>query len=573
MPPILIILFGFSMATVSLYYMLEGERAKINSQVHSEAIDLKDGIEREFYKAESLLRGMKGFFHSSQNITKSEFQTYCHSTIDQKTQLHLIEWQPKVAETQRDSYERKALRDGIKNFKLFEIDNQGKQIPAKERPFHFPVYFSYSVLTESQAVGLDLSFSPTRMRSKYRSMKLGQPVTSGSFPVIVKNNSRGNPGFAITYPIFNDSSITASNDLKHLKGFIAIVLYINEFFKPLAQIDRQQFIEFEVQDHDDQGKTIFSTLTNGHHGEGLSQSIPINVGNRLWDLVVYPTENFLKKEFNYFPWVIWCLMMAISLGLGIYLFLKAKNQEKLNLYERQLQQKQRLESLGVLASGIAHEFNNILHCISLTTENLDTTDPLSKGKSKKDQEDQYKTILDFCRRGTELVRQILSFARKDSGTYKEIFLSEEILKTMEFIRSSSGHQIEYKMEISKDSDVPFYMNINHVSQILINLCNNASYSMKNRGEIGISYHLTGDGHIISVKDQGDGIKEEYLELIFDPFFTTKPVNEGTGLGLSVIFGIVKSYNGDIEVTSKLGKGSIFTVKLPRKAVLLSPLVD
>jgi signal transduction histidine kinase len=561
-PSVLIILFGLSTAFLSLYFMLEREKNDIKSQVFSRTHELKNSIEREYYKAESVLRGIEGFILSSQDVTRKEFETFCRSTIDKEAPFHIVEWQPKVPAHQREAYESRAVSDGLKNFKFFEIDGKGRPIPAKKRLFHFPVYYSYSPMPEFQTVGLDLAFSPLRMKSKYRSMKLGQAVVSGTFPLLTKGQMEGHRVFAITYPVFNSPAISQTDDLKDLKGFIAIVVYIKEFFAPLTKIERKEFFEFVVIDRDDddddiKNKAIFSTLKNKQVAADLSQTISIDVNNRNLELVVYPTKKLVKSETTYLPWIIWLLIMAISLGLAVYVFIKSKNQEKVNLYERQLQQKQRLESIGVLASGIAHEFNNILHCITLSTEGLSFSD------DKDSHKERVETTLDYCIRGRELVRQILSFARKDSGAFEEVLLAEELRKTMELIRSSNRHQIEFELDIQEEKHVPAYINVSHISQIMINLCNNSAHAMNNQGVIKISYQLTDSEHIISVQDHGHGMSEDVMEKLFDPFFTTKAINEGTGLGLSVIFGIVKSYSGDIEVASEVGKGSIFKVKLPR----------
>lgn len=533
------------------------EMSDIKSQVLSRTYELKDLIEREYYKAESVLRSIEGFILSSEDVTRSEFDIFCRSIIDKSTPLHIVEWQPKVPSDEREAYEKRAVRDGLKDFIFFEIDEDGKEIPAKKRPFHFPTYYSYSPISENQAVGLDLAFSPLRMESKYRSMKLRLPVASSTFPIILKGESQREIGFAITYPVFNNQLSSAGDELSQLKGFIAIVLYVDKFFSPLKKLDHQDFFEFIVIDHDDLGKSIFSTMKTKQFDTDFSQTISIDIDNRNLELVVLPTKKLIKRETTYLPWVIWFLIITISFGLALYIFMKAINQEKLTLYERQLQQKQRLESIGVLASGIAHEFNNILHCITLATEGLATTD---QGVSKKE---RVETTLEYCKRGRELVNQILRFARKDSGTYKEVLLSKEVLKTMDLIRSSKKLQVEFELDIQEEGDRPFYININHISQILINLCNNSAHAMNNHGVIKVSYYLTDESHIISVQDHGHGMNEDIIEKIFDPFFTTKDIDEGTGLGLSVIYGIVKSYGGDIEVTSEVGIGTTLMVKLPR----------
>lgn len=559
MPTIAVSLLGVALSVLALSFMLERQNQQINAHTLAEAYEFKDAIVREYMWSENVLRGIEGFFHSSSNVTRDEYRTFCASSIHKEIPLHLVEWQPKVTSSERASYERQAKRDGIKNFQFFEIDEKGNQVPAKQRDYHFPVFYSYSPEPTNQAVGLDLAFSPIRMRSKYRAMKIGEPVLSGTFDVIVKDSKKRNPGFAITHAVFNDPSISSSQSLNHLKGFVAIVLYLNEFFAPISMEQRLSSFQFLVKDLGDSGKTIYSTLKEGVFVPDFANSITFEVGKRSWELIVYPTYSFVKGGNGSLPWVVFSLILVLSFGLALYLFIKGKNLEKINRYERQLQQKQRLESLGILASGIAHEFNNILHCITLANENL----KFSRQEELK--EENINVSLEYCQRGQGLVRQILSFARKDTGSYKEVLPSQEIKNVHKLLAPSISKDVLFVLNVDEQNDKPVLMNSNHMSQILINLVNNAVHALEGktgRKYIEVTYSISNEERVLTVKDNGEGMTEEVVQKIFDPFFSTKAVNEGTGLGLSVIYGIVKSYNGGIEVESEKGKGSVFTIRFP-----------
>lgn len=536
--------------------MLERESSKIRSVTMAAAYELKDEIENELKRSENILRGIEGLFHSSEKVSRSEYQTFCQNALEEGMPLHLVEWQPKVHTSERKIYEEQARLEGLKDFHIFEIDGNGNEVPAKDREYHFPVFYSYSPSPENQAVGLDLAFSPLRMESKYKSMKIGKPVTSATFEVILKNSTERSSGFAITYPVFLDPNISSSDSLKHLRGFIAIVLYLNDFFIPLTNEKNLKSFQFEVRDLMDKEKLIYSTLNKMNAVRKFSQKISIDVGNRVWELIVYPTGKLVKSETSSLPWIVWTLIVLLSVLFSAYLYLKGRDQVKIGEYERQIQQKQRLESLGTLASGIAHEFNNNLQCITLAIENLHLS------KLEEADKEFVETSLEYCKRGRGLVRQILSFARQDSGSFEGILPSVEIKNTLQLIGSSLGKKINLDTSIDEENDREMWMNVNHLSQILINLCNNAAHSMDGEGTIRISYKVFDDERVITVEDHGHGMEEEIVQKIFDPFFTTKPVNEGTGLGLSVIYGIVKSYNGEIEVASMPGKGSVFRVTFP-----------
>ena len=244
---------------------------------------------------------------------------------------------------------------------------------------------------------------------------------------------------------------------------------------------------------------------------------------------------------------------------------------KINKLEAQLQQSQKMESIGNLAGGIAHDFNNILSSVLGYTEL--SLDEVQKGTHI---EDNLKEIYTAGKRAKDLVRQILAFARQSEEELKPIRVDTIATEVLKFIRSSIPTTIEIKQNIESDSLI--MGNATQVHQILMNLFTNAAHAMEDKGGIlefslkdivmdrGVNREnldLKPGNYIeIKVSDTGAGIAPEIIGSIFDPYFTTKGQGEGTGMGLATVYGIIESYGGKISVHSKPGQGTLFTIHLP-----------
>ena len=244
-----------------------------------------------------------------------------------------------------------------------------------------------------------------------------------------------------------------------------------------------------------------------------------------------------------------------------------------------LQQAQKMESIGTLAGGIAHDFNNILSPImmhaEMAMEELPPDDPLQACM---------KSIFYSSERARDLVKQILTFARKRSVNRIVLKSSVVIQDAVKFLRSTipTTINIQYNNKSKKDTILADPTQLN---QIIMNLCTNAAYALREKGdllEIVLSnediplskaksfYSLNPGSYVkISVSDNGTGISPDILARIFEPYFTTKKVGEGSGLGLAIVHGIVQSYGGDITFESKEGHGTTFHVYLPLVDVAVS----
>ncbi len=255
---------------------------------------------------------------------------------------------------------------------------------------------------------------------------------------------------------------------------------------------------------------------------------------------------------------------------------KKAEKEKMEL-ELQLSQQQKMEAIGTLAGGIAHDFNNILGAMRGYLEL--SLDDLPEESAVRDNLEQ---ILSCIGRAAKLVKQILTFSRKDQDQQEQekepVQISSIIKEVLGMLRSSLPATTKISRKIHADSSMVL-ADPTQIHQVLVNLCTNASHAMGEAGgllEVNLedvdieSETRIGDEHLVpgpyvnlSVSDSGCGMEKEVVERIFEPFFTTKKVNEGTGLGLSVVHGIIKSHDGAITVSSTPGKGTTFDIFLPR----------
>lgn len=250
--------------------------------------------------------------------------------------------------------------------------------------------------------------------------------------------------------------------------------------------------------------------------------------------------------------------------------------EKMRL-EEQLRHSQKMEAIGTLAGGIAHDFNNML-AIILGNAELALDDLLPDDRPCHN----IHQIIQASKRARDLVRQILTFSRKTERGKDPLALKPLLEETFRLLRGTIPSTIRMKLDIQAES-ATVLADPSQMQQIVVNLATNAAHAMEENGgllAIGLTeVMLTGERPLpgvqlppgpyvrLSMQDTGAGISEKVLGRIFEPFFTTKGPGKGTGMGLSVVYGIVKNHEGDITVESTPGGGSAFNVFLPAAPAL------
>nr|WP_281721464.1 hybrid sensor histidine kinase/response regulator [Nitrosomonas nitrosa] len=277
------------------------------------------------------------------------------------------------------------------------------------------------------------------------------------------------------------------------------------------------------------------TLEQGHwHGEmeHLSKDRKAVVVMRRWTLVRKPTGEPER-------------ILAINSDIT----------EK-KLMEKQFLRAQRLESVGTLASGIAHDLNNILAPILMACEVLKDVQPTPEAREMMDM------AVKSAQRGAGVVNQLLTFVRGSDGKLTFVQTATLLTDICGVLKKTLPKSIKTRCEIDP-ALLPIKADPTQIHQVLMNLCVNARDAMPNGGTLTVrASNFSESIVVIRVADTGTGIPPDILDKIFDPFFTTKEPGKGTGLGLSTVVGIVKSHGGTLKVESHEGAGTVFEIMLP-----------
>jgi len=341
----------------------------------------------------------------------------------------------------------------------------------------------------------------------------------------------------------------------------------NQAFVELFGFTRKEVVEQKADQIQEYAKTFRS----------LGQALQHN----LEDTYLLYTSNYQKKGGDIFPGETSISFLIDEKGnikevIGLIrdISLRVKAEEGRDQANNQLRQAQRLEAIGRLAGGVAHDFNNMLGVIiGYTQMAMTRIDP------QEELADDLQEVLKAAQRSTAITRQLLTFARKQNINPKVLNLNESINDMVKMLRHLIGADIELLWD---PGEVEWMVKIDpsQIDQILANLCINSRDSITGVGKVTIrtaqasvteGFCLTendfipGDYVVLTVEDDGCGMDSETLENIFEPFFTTKESGEGTGLGLPTIYGIVKQNKGFITTCSNPGEGTKISIYLPHHA--------
>jgi len=339
-----------------------------------------------------------------------------------------------------------------------------------------------------------------------------------------------------------------------------IIQFVNPAFERTTGYSREEAIgqtprilKSGTQDHQFY-RTLWETISDGRIWMG-------SMVNKRKDGILYTEESTISPIYN------------DSGRIVNYVAVKRDITEQLQLAD-QFQQAQKMEAVGLLAGGVAHDYNNMLSVILGYTElallKVDPVQPLHA-----DLEEIYKAAI----RSTDMTRQLLTFARKQTIKPVALDLNQNVASMLKMLRRLIGEDIDLAWLPQVGLD-PIKIDPVQVDQILVNLCVNARDAIAGVGKVTIETEnvyfdeaycacnlgfVVGEYVLLAISDDGRGMDKEVLDHIYEPFFTSKESGQGTGLGLSMVYGIIKQNNGFINVYSETGNGTTFRIYLPRYA--------
>ncbi|MGD9159307.1 MAG: response regulator [Desulfobacteraceae bacterium] len=348
--------------------------------------------------------------------------------------------------------------------------------------------------------------------------------------------------------------------MEDLKGTIT---YVNHKFMRMMGYDEDELLGKQASEFlDDSNFRTYSKYTEECHGGDIS-----------------PYElTWVKKDGTLLPTIVSPQSILGPGGLlrGSFAVItditerKNAEEEKRNM-EQHLQQAQKMESIGTLAGGISHDFNNSLQAI------IGYTQILIMDKTEDNPEyTKLASIERAAKRASELTQQLLAFSRKVESKMKPVDLNKEVKEVKNLLERTIPKMIEIEPELEKNLQI-VNADPSQIEQIMMNLAVNARDAIGEEGKIIIRTENTvlsendcknlpglvpGNYAVLSMTDNGKGMTKEESERIFEPFFTTKAAGKGTGLGLSMVYGLVTKHNGHVACTSEQGVGTTFRIYLP-----------
>ncbi len=511
-------------------------------------------------------------------------------------------------------FARKLVSD---NFHITEFNEEGQLVKAEEREDYFPMFF-YEPLQEGTYLGFDQGAYALTRGALEQARDTG--TIKSTEPLTWFEDLFGAPGFYIFGPVYKHREIPATPNArrKELYTFVFSLVNVDALLSQRQDDHGEAGVEYRVSTEMTGGFgqsefqlgdfTLFETegyrdgIANQRFRE-LSQIHALNLADQDWTLELYPDAQIVGSFMTPLPYFVLAIGLIITGGLTIFLRDTAGHAARVELLieertrelgssnrelreeiaqrqkaefekqelERRLIQNQKMEAVGTLAGGVAHDFNNLLTGILGYAELL-RDEKLPPEKIPK----AAAVIMSASERAKELTSQLLGFARRGKHQNVRLDVHAIIREVITLLRRTLNKNVKIE-EKFEAGDATTRGDPDQIQQVILNLAVNARDAMPQGGvlycetrrvDLDEEYcrkHAEAiPGHFIaiSVGDTGEGIPREIHDRIFEPFFTTKEQGKGTGMGLAMVYGIVKNHEGFISLKSQLGGGSRFTVYLP-----------
>jgi signal transduction histidine kinase len=628
------------------YYQNRSQQAFDGPATHYTAI-FSQAIDRYL----EVVNAIGTFMTAYNEVDRWEFFALAEKNLPRFPGIQALEWVPRVPAEKRTEYEEQGQKDGLYGFQFTERDAQGNAVPARERDEYFPIYFVEPFEGNQTALGFDIQSDPAGRRILNRARDSGRMVASRQVGLVQAADSEA--AILTVLPIYDPKSepATAAERQDALVGFVLGVFR----FSDLAEVAMSDSASADALDiylydaaADPEDRRIYfqpsplrpdgaTPLPESEVFEGLYKSTALEVAGREWVIVATPAPGYFVNDAGLVSWSVASVGLLLTALLLQYLHSSATRtrvieqsvsqrtaelvqsnqalegeiqerqraeQDRVAL-EHELAQIQKMESLGTLAGGIAHEINTPVQYIgenlgflreSMTGLNqvlsryrvlmeaagsegvlAEQVAEVAAAAEAADLEfllQEMPTSVDQSLEGveriSEIVRAIREFSHPDAKEKSAVDINHAITTTLTVARN----QLKYVAEVETDLDAslpPLLCFPGELNQAILNLLVNAAHAIEEtggdgQGLIAIATRNLGKQVEIRIGDNGTGIPEAIRKKIFDPFFTTKEPGKGTGQGLAIAHTMItKKHGGTINVDSEPGKGTTFIIRLPLEA--------
>jgi len=514
-------------------------------------------------------------FTSEDTLTRAEFRRFARGILARHPGMQALEWRPRVTYAQRRGVEETARREGLKGYSFTGIAPGGGLEKRGPAPEYFPILYAEPLRGNETVLGLDIGQQQGAARdAAEKALAENQPAASAGVRLVQETGSQ--TGILVMVPV-------RSTQKGGPVGLIEGVYRVGDMMESLLAGVDARALGLSLYDDTPPGPPQL-LYSRGDPASPPVEPLSINgdFAGRRWRVELRPHASFQARERSVLSWfvaisallfsylVAWVTLTLFGRAERVNALVEQKTAE-LREQERRLMRAQKMESVGRLAGGIAHEFNNILMGASgLAQIVLQALGP--KHPSATDLEG----IVVSIKRAGHLVSQLLTFSRRKESNLKATDLNGLVAQSSKLIAAAVGRRIELDVSVAS-APAWILADAGQVEQVLLNLCFNARDALTGKGKISLATrpvllergldtpHLPakpGRYVLLEVRDDGAGIPPEVLPRIFEPFFTTKPFGEGTGLGMSVVLGIVRQHGGGLDIKTAPGQGAAIRVYWP-----------
>lgn len=573
---ILFLIVGILLSLWIYKLIHDKQQQRIISELENELIDFEHKIDEKLISSGEVLFSVANLYSAVEKFTPEVFHQFTKQLIHRKESILIVEWQPLVMDSEKESFIRKAREMGMKNFDFWELDKDENAIKAKSREVHLPVLFAVSTDATANTIGLDLAFSPERMKSKWESLESGKPRTSQTFQVIMASPKKFGPtGFAITIPVFKRGTdpISLAERKQNIYGFVAAVFDVEKLLSHPMQDLASKGINLKIVDLVND-KVVLESEQNSP--TTIFQRTKINVYGREWGIVVNAGKKFTNR-FTYM-WEYSIPVVFAFLFLVLFYFLEINRKKTLDLLETQ----EKLKVAANLAKAAAHSkamfLSNMSHELRTPLSAILGYGELMKREGDFSNRSKYLDVI--IRSGkhlAEVINDILDVSKLEDAKFKlnpkEFYLNSLISQLDELVVSQFNNPaVNYIKRIDPNVDEVLFGDEFRIKQMLINLLSNAfKFTRQGQVVLAVEKKVIDEENfklLIEVSDTGKGIGLEFQKHIFDPFTqedtSYSRVHAGTGLGLSIVSRLVKLMGGNIDLKSEVNQGSRFLIELPFK---------
>ena len=566
------------LVTVTVTWALErAERMRERAALDAEVSGIVSAVQARMGSQLTLLRGVGGFVRATPQMNGEQFRDYVE-------RLRLDQHYPGVlgvgfAEFARSRAEMsgissRAAAGGVPGFHHW---------PDGERSGYSAIlYLEPLNRLNRAAIGFDMMSEPVRRRAMAQSVRSDLIQLSGRVRLVQEIEPEKQPGFLLYLPVYEGDR----SGWDQLRGWAYSPLRAHDFFSAVFASHAIDDSLVEIFDGSASEENLLFRSGESRARAGAAATVPLEVAGRQWVIrVTSPGGRAMLSPSGLVALAagtVISLLLALLLNQQIRFRARVERQvverteelsraserlvaeaEARRAAEEQLSQAQKMEAVGQLTGGIAHDFNNLLTVIRGSADLL-MSPTLSEEKRRR----YIAAISETADRAANLTNQLLAFARRQPLQPVLFDVAEKIVRTTDMLRTLVGERIRINLQL----DCPdCFVEADPVQfeTALVNLAVNARDAMDGTGvlTIGVTNKETSGkpGPVrVSVSDEGVGIPPEAINRLFEPFFTTKAPGEGTGLGLSQVYGFVKQSGGDVTVESRVGEGTTICLVLPRR---------